>query len=208
MQWIRETYLERPEQQSDWRVGPLLGDLAGSPPAYLIVGSLDPLLDDSHALASRLKAAGVPCDLTVYEGIDHGSIRYGRIVDALFEFGGAHIKMPAKPSVSGVLYERRGLSRPCPAQPAPGRYSRRLAAAAGARGTPSRGLPALTPRRCAHRPRPNRLRLSWQRKPALPSGETPLHTADMAARPIEAAANRTVAQRAADPRRCHRSQIR
>ena len=28
MRWIWETYLERPEQQTDWRAAPLLADLA------------------------------------------------------------------------------------------------------------------------------------------------------------------------------------
>ena len=49
-------------------------------PAHLIVGSLDPLLDDSNNLAAKLKDAGVPCDLTVYQGINHGFIRYGRLI--------------------------------------------------------------------------------------------------------------------------------
>ena len=80
MRWIWETYLERPDQQHDWRAAPLLADLAGLPPAHLIVGSLDPLLDDSHNLAAALKKAGVPCTLTVYEGINHGFIRYGRLI--------------------------------------------------------------------------------------------------------------------------------
>jgi acetyl esterase len=80
MRWIWETYLERPEQKSDWRAAPLLADLARLPPAHLIVGNLDPLLDDSRALAARLKERGVPCELTVYEGINHGFIRYGRLI--------------------------------------------------------------------------------------------------------------------------------
>ena len=80
MRWIWETYLERPEQQDDWRAAPILGNLAGLPPAHLIVGNLDPLLDDSHRLAARLKEAGVPHELTVYEGINHGFIRYGRLI--------------------------------------------------------------------------------------------------------------------------------
>src|SRR6516162_7599247 len=67
MRWIWETYLERPEQRDDWRASP-------------IVASLDPLLDDSHRLAARLKEAGVPHELTVYEGINHGFIRYGRLI--------------------------------------------------------------------------------------------------------------------------------
>src|SRR5215467_5053681 len=80
MRWIWETYLERPEQQNDWRVAPLLADLESLPAARLIVGSLDPLLDDSNRLAARLQAAGVPCELTIYEGINHGFIRYGRLI--------------------------------------------------------------------------------------------------------------------------------
>jgi acetyl esterase len=80
MRWIWETYLERPEQKEDWRAAPMLGDLKGVAPAHLIVGSLDPLLDDSNNLAAKLKAAGVPCDLTVYQGINHGFIRYARLI--------------------------------------------------------------------------------------------------------------------------------
>ena len=55
-------------------------DLAGVAPAHLIVGSLDPLLDDSNNLAAKLKAASVPHDLTIYQGINHGFIRYGRLI--------------------------------------------------------------------------------------------------------------------------------
>src|SRR5437762_5780954 len=82
MRWIWETYLERPDQRNDWRAVPILADLARLPSAHLIVGSLDPLLDDSHLLASRLKQAGVPCELAVYDGLNHGFIRYGRLIGA------------------------------------------------------------------------------------------------------------------------------
>jgi acetyl esterase len=80
MRWAWQTYLEKSEQWQDWRAAPVLADLAGLPPARLIVGNLDPLLDDSQNLAARLKQSGVPCDLTVYEGINHGFIRYGRLI--------------------------------------------------------------------------------------------------------------------------------
>jgi acetyl esterase len=80
MRWIWETYLERPEQRKDWRAAPALANLAGLPPAHLIVGNLDPLLDDSQCLATRLKEAEVPCELKVYEGLNHGFVRYGRLV--------------------------------------------------------------------------------------------------------------------------------
>jgi len=82
MRWIWETYLENPEQQKNWRAAPALAELSRLPPAHLIVGSLDPLLDDSHRLAARLKEAGVACELKVYEGLNHGFIRYGRLIAA------------------------------------------------------------------------------------------------------------------------------
>ena len=80
MKWIWQTYLERPEQAGDWRAAPALADLKGVAPAHLIVGSLDPLLDDSNNLHTKLKAAGVSCELTVYQGLNHGFIRYGRLI--------------------------------------------------------------------------------------------------------------------------------
>ncbi|MBV9814931.1 MAG: alpha/beta hydrolase [Alphaproteobacteria bacterium] len=82
MRWIWETYLERSEQQKDWRAAPILADLAGLPPAHLIVGNLDPLLDDSDRLATRVKETGVPCQFKIYEGLNHGFIRYGRLIAA------------------------------------------------------------------------------------------------------------------------------
>jgi acetyl esterase len=82
MRWIWETYLENPEQQKNWRAAPALAELSGLPPAHLIVGSLDPLLDDSHRLAAGLKEAGAACELKVYEGLNHGFIRYGRLIAA------------------------------------------------------------------------------------------------------------------------------
>jgi acetyl esterase len=80
MRWIWETYLETPEQKRDWRAAPILADLAGLPPAHLIVGGLDPLLDDSRRLAMALDAVHVPNTLRVYDGINHGFIRYGRLI--------------------------------------------------------------------------------------------------------------------------------
>ena len=82
MRWIWETYLAGPEQRQDWRAAPAVGNLAGVAPAHLIVGSLDPLSDDSHNLAAKLKTAGVPHSLTIYQGLNHGFIRYGKLVSA------------------------------------------------------------------------------------------------------------------------------
>ncbi len=47
-------------------------DLAGLPPAWIGVGTLDLFHDEDVAYAERLAAAGVPCELVVVEGAYHG----------------------------------------------------------------------------------------------------------------------------------------
>jgi acetyl esterase/lipase len=46
-------------------------DLSGLPPAYLMVGELDPLRDENIMYAMRLMQAGVPTELHVYPGAFH-----------------------------------------------------------------------------------------------------------------------------------------
>ncbi len=78
--WVWENYLASPKQRADWRVAPLAATMHGLPPGHLIIGSLDPLLDDNQRLATRLEEAGVLNKLVVYEGLNHGFIRYGRLI--------------------------------------------------------------------------------------------------------------------------------
>jgi acetyl esterase len=77
MDWIWATYLNSPAEKSDTRVAPILASMAGLPPAHLMVGDLDPLQDDSRALAAKFAAAHVTHTLNVYEGLPHGCIRSG-----------------------------------------------------------------------------------------------------------------------------------
>jgi acetyl esterase len=60
------------EQRRDPEVSPLFADLAGLPPARIVVGTEDPLLDDSLFLARRWQAAGAPVQLGVVAGAMHG----------------------------------------------------------------------------------------------------------------------------------------
>lgn len=53
-------------------VSPIYGDLRGLPPALLVVGSSDILLDDNLAMAARLSAAGGEVDVRVYPESPHG----------------------------------------------------------------------------------------------------------------------------------------
>jgi acetyl esterase/lipase len=47
-------------------------DLAGLPPAFIMVGTLDGFMDEDIDYARRLNAAGVPADLHVFAGAPHG----------------------------------------------------------------------------------------------------------------------------------------
>ncbi|WP_103954693.1 alpha/beta hydrolase [Nonomuraea solani] len=60
------------EERRSPEVSPLFADLAGLPPARIVVGTEDPLLDDSLFLAARWQAAGAPVRLGVVAGAMHG----------------------------------------------------------------------------------------------------------------------------------------
>jgi acetyl esterase/lipase len=53
-------------------ISPLYGDLRGLPPALLVVGSLDIVLEDNLVMAARLSAAGGEVDVRVYPESPHG----------------------------------------------------------------------------------------------------------------------------------------
>lgn len=65
-----EAYLQGGSPE-DPLASPLLGELAGLPPVQVQVGSDEILCDDSIALAERLAAAGVRCDLYLEPGVAH-----------------------------------------------------------------------------------------------------------------------------------------
>jgi acetyl esterase len=72
MRWILDGYLKGQEvAPTDPRAAPMHCDLAGLPYTWVMVGDLDPLIDDSRALAVRLAAAGVPYTLKIEEGMTH-----------------------------------------------------------------------------------------------------------------------------------------
>jgi acetyl esterase len=80
MEWVWSTYLDRPQSRHNWRATPLSGDLRGLPPVQQIIGSLDPLIDDARALKARLDTAGVTNDLKIYPGVNHGFVRFNRMI--------------------------------------------------------------------------------------------------------------------------------
>jgi len=69
--WFADAYASGADL-TDPDVSPLYADLTGLPPALFIVGTQDPLLDDSVLLASRWAAAGNASELVVVPGAAHG----------------------------------------------------------------------------------------------------------------------------------------
>jgi acetyl esterase len=74
MRWFFEQFVPdaEPEAMRSPDISPLYADLAGLPSAQFIVGTLDPLLDDSLFMAARWEAAGNESQLLVYPEAVHG----------------------------------------------------------------------------------------------------------------------------------------
>ncbi len=81
MVWFIDHYLSGGADVKDPYIAPINGDLHGLPPALLMVGTLDVLLDDSKAYAAKLKAAGVPATLTIYQDMPHVFMQLTAMLD-------------------------------------------------------------------------------------------------------------------------------
>jgi len=65
-----EAYLQGRDRR-DPRASPIHADFKGFPPLLIQVGTREILLDDSTRVAARARAAGVPVELEVGEGLTH-----------------------------------------------------------------------------------------------------------------------------------------
>ncbi len=74
--FFRSTYLAEEAQAADPRYDILRGDLALLPRCFVLACRLDPLCDDSLALAKGLEVAGVPHALSIHEGVLHAFLHY------------------------------------------------------------------------------------------------------------------------------------
>lgn len=66
--------------EPDPRHSPVGGDASLLPPALIQVGSLEVLCCDAEQMAERMAAAGVPCELQVWEGQVHVFQAAGRLI--------------------------------------------------------------------------------------------------------------------------------
>lgn len=67
-------YVPDPKDMRNPLARPILADLRGLPPAMLVVGECDILIDHNRRMAERFEAAGVPVHLRVYAGATHSFI--------------------------------------------------------------------------------------------------------------------------------------
>ncbi|HEX4189595.1 MAG TPA: alpha/beta hydrolase [Marmoricola sp.] len=77
MNWFMGQYLSAGPDPVDPRLAPLHGELAGLPPAIVVVAELDPLRDEGVAYAEAMDAAGVTVTLRRYDGLIHGFFDLG-----------------------------------------------------------------------------------------------------------------------------------
>lgn len=83
LRWYYRHYLGEEASTRDPRVSPLLReDMAGLPPAVVVVGGFDPLRDEGIAYAKRLADAGVPTQLLRESGLVHAFIWFTGISNA------------------------------------------------------------------------------------------------------------------------------
>lgn len=71
-----DAYVGAVADRTDPDISPIFADLRGLPPALLVVGTEDILLEDSLAMAGRLAVAGGEVDLRVYPESPHGFLSF------------------------------------------------------------------------------------------------------------------------------------
>jgi acetyl esterase len=83
MVWFWDHYVPDAAQRSHPHASPLrAADLAGLPPAYVLIAEHDPLRDEGLAYAAALEAAGVPVTVRRYHDQIHAFFLFVNIMES------------------------------------------------------------------------------------------------------------------------------
>ncbi|PXW30662.1 UNVERIFIED_CONTAM: acetyl esterase [Williamsia faeni] len=93
MIWFWNHYTPDPAARRNPDASPLWGNLAGSPPALVLIPEYDVLRDEGEAYADALARAGVAVQINIFDGQMHG----------FFQFPGV---LPAADTALGLIAER------------------------------------------------------------------------------------------------------
>ena len=86
MGWFMRHYFKEGGDRRQLVASPLFADdFAELAPALVLTAGYDPLRDEGRAYADKLRAAGVSTEFIEYEGMIHGFITMGGVVDAATE---------------------------------------------------------------------------------------------------------------------------
>ena len=82
MIWFWGHYLNNDDEKKKPYASPAeASNLKHLPPALVITAGFDPLRDEGETYAARLQDAGVKCECTRYEGVTHGFVLFGSVLD-------------------------------------------------------------------------------------------------------------------------------
>jgi acetyl esterase/lipase len=101
LQWHQDNYLTGPQDAADPRVSPLAGDLAGLPPATVILAECDPIRPQGARYAQALREAGVEVSEQQYPGMLHGFFGLDMMWDEsreAMDFAGARLSTALQPA--------------------------------------------------------------------------------------------------------------
>jgi acetyl esterase len=82
MQIYWDSYIKDPQDAKNPYAAPLEAEnLAGLPPALVVLAEYDPLYDEGELYARKLQEAGVPAKIIRFEGVMHGFWTWNTITD-------------------------------------------------------------------------------------------------------------------------------
>lgn len=95
MMWFWDNYVPDTSMRREWHASPLHADLAGLPPATIVLAEIDPLRSEGEAYADRLRDAGVDVRLQRFDGVTHEFFGMGAALDKAkdaVEFAAARLR--------------------------------------------------------------------------------------------------------------------